>query len=303
MRCIFMPLFFALFFYCSAIQGQTHISASSKVLTVIIAEDVASDVQQFLAEKKLPITEVTDYSGKHSRRDVVEVILFHQALRLGGFEGTIQFSAQADIRRALRKLSQGRYAAWATSLPDSLIEQEQDLLKTEQLIPDGDYHVGLYTTRKNLQLLSPRTLDKLREYCIVSSNLWVADWETLRAMELPCLHSADRWELILRMLKKGRSQFTLAPFQNTPDMRLVTKEATLFPVPGIKIALLGKRHWVTSGKHPFGSMALSYLDKGLEKLHAKNTVRRAYRESGAIQDATDKWIVINKISRYKQSQD
>ncbi|WNO07651.1 hypothetical protein [Teredinibacter sp. KSP-S5-2] len=302
MRCIFMPLFVALFVHCPATYGQTPDSASSKVLTVIIAEDVASDVQRFLAEKKLPATGITDFGGKYSRRDVVEVILFHQALRLGGFEGTIQFSTQADIRRALRKLSQGKYAAWATTLPDSLIEEEQNLLKSEPLVYDSNYYVGLYTTRENLQLLSPRTLSKLREYCVVSSNLWVADWKTLQAMELPCLHSADRWELILRMLKKGRSQFTMAPFQNTPDMRFVTDEVTLFPVPGIKIALLGKRHWVTSGKHPYGSMTLSYLNKGLDILHSQGTVIKAYRESGTIQSTTDRWIVINKPNQKKPPQ-
>ena len=65
------------------------------------------------------------------------------------------------------------------------------------------------------------------------------------------------------MVYAGRADFTLAPFQDTPDLTISAYGITLKAIPGVKVVFEGSRHFVISRKHPLGASTYSALATGL----------------------------------------
>ena len=67
----------------------------------------------------------------------------------------------------------------------------------------------------------------------------------------------------------------------------------LVPIPGIKVALPGSRHWPVSKAHPRGEEVFNALMRGIEELEKKNIIQRAYEECGFFHPQVKDWILIN----------
>ena len=81
--------FFVLFSLLYMFPNSAISNDKRKPLSLVIASDVLSDYHKFLGDRE-PV-EIKDYSGNHSRRDVVEVVLLQQALARGGFQAEVLF--------------------------------------------------------------------------------------------------------------------------------------------------------------------------------------------------------------------
>ncbi len=285
-----------IFLVLLSLAASQIVKAEPDIIPIVVSKDTAQDYVSFLEDVNLEPEEITFFGGKHSRRDVAELILFIQALKLGGYAGQITIHPQNNIRRYLRRFSQGEFAAWATPLSLDFIKDHSNIVNTAPVTYEGEFEAGLYVLPENNKALSIRSLADLKRFCVVSSDLWVSDWKTLTALGLPCLHSVNHWSLMLQMVKKGRSDIILAPFQNTPDMKLITNDAKLIPIPSIKLALLGDRRWLVSSLHPMGKITHTHLEKGLKTLRKKGVITKAYTESGAWSPNTTRWKRLNLLS-------
>ncbi len=67
-----------------------------------VPADVMADYSRFL-NRRDPLS-ISDFSGPHSRRDVVEVVLLHQALALGGWGRALEFVDMPSGERLLREI-------------------------------------------------------------------------------------------------------------------------------------------------------------------------------------------------------
>ncbi|WP_038450276.1 hypothetical protein [Bdellovibrio bacteriovorus] len=266
-------------------------ASAAEVVQVGLIEDVLRDYKLFLQERD-PV-KITKFDGKHSRRDVVEVVLFMQALRHGKFAGQVQLVGLPSTGRLLEQLRKGKVAAlansaWAESVPDS------EVLKTEPLIRDGEFVVGIYTRPGHQKLLNAKLPEHFPNFSAVTNPDWGPDVKALHNLNVGKVFEVGHWELMTKMVSSGRVDFTLAPFRNTPDKTFSVGKEIYVPVQNYKVNLKGTRHWMTSKKHPGGMELHQALEKGRHFLDQEGILHRAYRESGFFQEDVKDWMLLNR---------
>lgn len=267
------------------------IQTKTQPITAVVAKDVYNDYLSYM-DGRSP-TSISSYDGPHSRRDVIELVLFYQALRWGGYKGDVKVVTHDNIRRELRKLAQGSYTTWTAPLSNAFLESKENMLFTDPVIYEGQYEVGLFTQINNPKALTATDLKSVKHLCIVSSRFWSDTWLTLSELNLPCTLEASRWDLMLKMVSSGRADATLGPFLNTEDMVWDLDGDKLYPIPGIKIALKGDRFWISSAINPKGKVIHKHLQAGLKILHQRNIISKAYQETGVWHDRTKNWKYLN----------
>jgi len=257
-------------------------------IPVSIYADVLADYHSFL-DGRNPV-EIKDYSGDKARRDVIEVVLFQQALALGGLDASLEMRVLPTYLRTQKELRKGSIAATTTTLWLNDLEQIKDaILITDALVEEGMFEAGLYTSTKNTKALNAKTIHDVRQLTAISNRNWRADWETLQALNLKSLTHTQHWEIMVKNVDQLRVDFLLAPFQPTESMQLSVDDVVLMPIPGMKVGLVGSRHFAISKNHPHGHIVSEALAKGLRILRANGIIEKAYVESGFFNQTAKKW--------------
>jgi hypothetical protein len=122
------------------------LAAQDSVL-IYIRDDVYSDYEEFIAGRD--VSAIKNFSGINIRRDVVDMILAQQALKLGGFKykftyapGKVNFRNTQMLQNGELLLSFDSY--WksdASPLSDSIYI-------SDEVIRNGEYVAGIYTSPK-----------------------------------------------------------------------------------------------------------------------------------------------------------
>ena len=251
---------------------------SDKLLPALIPDDVLLDYQRFLAGRD-PVG-ITDFSGPHARRDVIEVLLMQQALARQDNELRLSLTPMPTSQRLQAELRSGHAACSATSYWREDFPQADGLLFSDPLLEEGDFEVGFYTAADNDKALSARSLRDLLPLRVLSNRSWRVDWQTLEQLGFSELQHVASWNLMPRMVQQGRADLLLAPFQPTPDLSLTVEGIRLVPVPGLKLRMRGTRHFLISRTHPLGPRLRAQLNGGLARLKQQGLIRRAYEQSG-----------------------
>ncbi|MEJ6005934.1 hypothetical protein WG899_10280 [Paucibacter sp. AS339] len=274
-----------------ALLGATPVQAaqSSEPLLAAGPADVMADFQRFLNQRD-PLS-ISDFGGPYSRRDVAEVLLLHQALQAGAWTSSLRFLDMPSGERLLREIGSGHAICSATCYwSEDIAGAEADLTLSLPVLGQGEFEVGLYALPSNRQALAAKTLDDVRRLRVLSNRNWVVDWRTLDRLGLEQRQHVTNWELMPKMLAAGRADFLLAPFQASPDLSLQVGQVKLIPIPGIKIAMQGTRHYLISRNHPEGAQLKARLDAGLQVLRQQGRIRKAYTQSGFFNPAVSQWL-------------
>jgi len=260
----------------------------SVVVPVSIYSDILADYDSFLNGRN-PI-DISDYSGPNSRRDVIEVVIFQQALALGGLDASLEMVVIPTYLRTQTEIREGSVAATTTTLWLNELEQiKDDIYITEALVEEGMFEAGLYTSSKNQIALSAQNLQDVQRLTAVSNKNWKADWKTLQNLNLKSVIHTQHWEVMVKIVDQMRADLLLAPFQSTKDMHLSVGDVLLKPIPGMKVGLSGSRHFAVSKHHPLGQTVFDALTKGLRILRANGTIKKAYTESGFFNQTAKGW--------------
>jgi hypothetical protein len=263
-------------------------AAAEPLLPALIPDDVLRDYRRFLADRDP--SAVTDYSGPLSRRDVVEVVLLHQALARQDKALKLNMAPMPTSQRLQAELRAGHAACSATSYWRQDFPQPDGLLFSDPVLLEGEFEVGLYTTPINARALAARDLAAVRQLRVLSNDTWRVDWSTLQALGVTQLQHVASWNLMPRMLQQGRADLLLAPFQPTPDLSMSVEGIRLVPVPGLKVAMRGTRHFLVSATHSLGPRLRDQLNAGLARLRQQGLVRRAYEQSGFFNAKVADWV-------------
>lgn len=253
-------------------------AAGQPPLPALIPDDVLGDYQRFLAGRD-PAA-IADYGGPLSRRDVVEVVLIHQALARQDRSLRLSMAPMPSSQRLQAELRIGHSACSATSYWREDFPQPDGLLFSDPLLLDGEFEVGLYTTPDNARALAARGLADVQQLRVLSNDTWRVDWLTLQRLGITRLQHVTRWNLMPHMLQQGRADVLLAPFQPTPDLSMTVGGVRLVPVPGLRVGMRGTRHFLVSATHELGPRLRDQLNAGLAALRQQGLVRRAYEQSG-----------------------
>lgn len=266
------------------------INASGNEIIVMVSHDTLKDYNLFLKGRN-PLT-ITDFHGQDSRRDVVEVVLFQQALNLGHLPLKFNFIESPSYHRTLAEIEVGRAALSAESIWKSDIDPNK-FFATDPTIVEGEFEAGLYTIKSNSKAISARMLKDVQELTAVSSKAWAPDWKVLSQLKLKNLVDVTKWDSMVNMVNISRVDFLLAPFQPTPDMSLTFEGITLVPIPKIKVKLEGSRVFAVSKKHPLGPKIFKALNIGIKELKKKGIIKKAYEQSGFFNVKVKNWKKIN----------
>lgn len=232
------------------------------------------------------------YQRDQFYRDEVEILLMYQALSLGGLGVQLRPVMEADYRETLNRVATGDITLSGSSVWYRDVNPDEYFI-TRALIRPGEFVAGLYTVSSNRQAMSTKTLADIQKLKAVSSRDWSVDWQTLRQLPFKQLSHSGSTMLMYSMVLSGRADVLLAPFSAAEDMSLVYYTDAFIPVPGIKVALAGSRHWVVSRAHPDSEAIYAALERGLKQLRAKGLVIQAYRDSGFFHPQVRDWTLIN----------
>ncbi|MBT9491582.1 MAG: ABC transporter substrate-binding protein [Paucibacter sp.] len=273
----------------AAAIGGPSAWASEAVLAAGPA-DVMADYQRFLNQRD--VLHLSDFSGPYSRRDVVEVALFHQALHLGGWRKPMKFQDMPSVERLLRELGSGHVISSSTSYwSEDISGAEAHVQLSLPVIANGEFEAGFYTVPSNTRAMRVRSLQDLQALTGLSNQTWLVDWRNLKRLGLRVQHVTN-WELSPKMVAAGRADFLLAPFQATPDLSLQVGETRLVPIPGIKIGMQGTRHYLISKMHPDSQALQAALNTGLQQLRQQGVIRKAYVQSGFFNPKVSDWLLL-----------
>lgn len=264
-----------------------------------LAPDIKNDYLLFLADRTPE--EITFFGGPHARRDVAELILLQQALRLGGFKRPIKLVDEDNYFRGIRNVVEGRtLSIGGTIWLQDLDQAKERVFISPPIVRDGEFLVGIYTSPHNQLALGSKSLVELTQLRAVTSRQWKPDVQTLQALGFHKIMYAPNWVNMARMLNVGRVDITLAPFGMAPDLRIQVDGIELMPIPGIKMVIAGSRHWPISQKHPYGAEFSEALNKGVALLRNAGTIERAYRESGFFHPEVADWTLLNGGNKTRQ---
>jgi hypothetical protein len=284
---IILGIFLSIFSGLLSLPG-----AAANTVTAVVDEDIIIDYQLFIGDRD-PLT-VNYYGGPSARRDVIELVLLQQALHLGGYEGRVILRPENSYLRALKLIQDGKVpVSGALKWHEDIKPYTDTLFETPALVREGEFIAGLYTRATNQRALGATTLEQISHLSAASNAHWKADVATLKSLGIKKIHYSTYWVQIVRMVVAGRADVTLAPFQSNPDMKVIVDTVELVPIPGIKVALSGSRHWPVSKKHPQGAEIFAALEKGIAQLEKENIIQRAYEECGFFHPGVKTWTLLN----------
>jgi len=255
-------------------------------ILIYIRDDVFDDYVKFVNDRDVHTIKV--FSGKSIRRDVVDMIIAQQALKMGGFTHNFKYAAGKLNFRNTKMLESGRllisfdtyWLSDAKALNDSVYI-------SQPVIRKGEYIAGIYTSPNNKAVLAIKELSDLANFTAVSTPKWRTDWQTLQELPLKDLIREDEWLSQARMVNLGWIDFLLMAFNSTPDQSFNMEKIHLVPVKNIGIELKDSRHFVISAKHPRGKEALLAMNIGLNILRSKNRIVQAFTQAGFFIDSNE----------------
>jgi len=270
---------------------QSCFSVSAKPLTIYIRDDVYQDYLAFLNGRD--VLELTDFSGSFMRRDVADMVLLQQALKLGGFDNNFKYLPGKVNFRNTKMLESGELLlSFDTYWLSDANKLADKVYISSPIVKRGHYMAGIYSSPHNTKVFAITTLNDLKQLTAVSTPKWHTDWATLSALPLKELIREDEWLSQARMVHMQWVDFMLMPFYPSTDGSFVLEQIKLQLVPGIAVLLDDSRHFVISKQHPQGKQAYTALNKGLALLEQKGRIDQLYSQAGFFIDQK-KYKVLN----------
>lgn len=266
----------------------TSSKAATDKIILTVQTDVYEDYLCLLNDRAA--LDITDFKGECSRRDVVDIILLQQALKLGGLELPITFRTGNYELRNRQLLEDGFLLVSVDTFWLTEAKKVQDhLYISEPMLRKGEYIAGIYTSPKNKKALASRSLKQIRQLSGVSSQNWTADWAVMQQLGLKQLVDEPIWVSQVKLVDRQFVDFMLAPF----SVDFAKNGVLLKLIPDIALKLNDSRHYVLSKKHPLSEAAFKALNAGIAKMRQAGTIHKAYSDAGFFFATEHKWKIIN----------
>ena len=224
----------------------------------------------------------------------VEHVLFRKAVLLGGIDAVFEDFVVPNSTRGRASVYNGSVLSAGNAQWHSYYTELSDhVFESDEVIAQGVYEKGLYVAPDKLRQFTIRSRDDLTKLSAVSDKNWATDWVTLSRLPLTKLYSAPTRASQFKMVEAGRADFTLQDFSSSRDLAIEEQGVRLYPVPGVKIALMGTRHFFINKDLPNSGAVFEALQKGLKILKQRGEIDRALQESGVTNKAVSGWVRLN----------
>ncbi|WP_373997859.1 hypothetical protein [Bdellovibrio bacteriovorus] len=256
----------------------------------VVIEDVLEDYKKFLKGRN-PL-DIKDFSGPYSRRDVIELVLFQQALSAGGLHTLVILIPMPTYQRSIAELEKGYVDATANPVWETDLK-ESSTWKSISTVDPGQFVAGLYGKPKRIAELSNLSLSELKNKSITTSFVWESDVQALKKAGFTNIVDGGNWERMIRMVKHDRVDFLLSSFRAEKDLSFQVQDTKYIPLSGYKIILEGRRVWGVSRNSKKSKNLIAALNKGVPLLKQKGIIEKAYRQSGFFNSRVDHWKTIS----------
>lgn len=227
---------------------------------------------------------------RNASRPVVDLLLQLQALKAGGLDFDFELVKKLNYEQAKIEVIEGRAELSAETIwGDEIAANPNELLKTEEIIRNGEFTKGVYVLSTNAKMLQLTTVEELKDSVGAVVGSWSLDVKTMEQMKLKDLVKTARPEAVFAAIQKKQADFTLSEFSASPDMSTPFGEFKFVPVPNCKVAIMGSRSFVVSKLSPQAEEIHHALTSGLKILRDNGTIERAYKESGFFNPRVADW--------------
>jgi hypothetical protein len=274
-----------LVFFCSLVQAENLLSMS------VLSRDI-TNYHNFLIEQNKSVLDIESLESEYSNRNIACIVIIMQALHKGGYPAKLLIIKAPNYARELSMVKNGHSVimhqdAWDTAFDNNSV------YKSSEIIPRGNFVKGFYVKESDKKMYGVRNLEDLKPFTSVSNSRWEIDWATLEKIGLRSLSTTPTKESMIKMVLFRDIDFTLQEFTSSKDLSYETEQGKLIPVPGIKIALDGSRHFMVSKKHKNGKEVFQALEKGIKILRSEGTIDRYLTEAGFYREQVADWKTIN----------
>lgn len=274
---------FILFISLMAILGTSNLSAE---VVKISANKVIYDLFSEWTDNK-NCYGIDNFNTINIHRGVVELLLICKALKKGGLSPDIELEVMPNYIRALSEASKANVTMPAETAWKNEVD-ESNFYISDPIFEVGTIELGVYALPTNLSIMKINSLDELKKYKAVSSDSWVVDWATLKAMDVK-VYSVPKLDLMFKFIKAGRADFLLNEFSSEKDLSMEIEGIRLAPIPNIKVVLQESRHFIVSKKAPNAEKIFQALQKGLKELRLEGTILNYFEKSGIINSRVKHW--------------
>lgn len=268
-------------------------------ITMAVMQRDLDAYHAYLKEQGISVFDLRNLTGTrnlavpNNSRVLANMVIIMQALKLGGLSPKLTPMLAPNYTREMQLVKNGsalimHQDAWAEDFDNTVYQ-------SMAIIPNGKFVKGLYVKESSVEKIRIDKLEDFRNLTAVSNKLWEVDWRTLSQLNLKQLHSVTDKMRMLDVVMLREVDFTPQDFSPAEDMAYIIPQGRLLPVPGIKLALNGSRHFMVSKIHPDGARVFEALEKGLRIMHAKGTIHRYLTETRFYRAETEKWKTINSM--------
>jgi hypothetical protein len=249
----------------------------------------------FLREQGKSVFDVTSLKSQHTNRNVADMVIIMQALKLGGLSPNLKLVLAPNYARELAMVRSGNVLimhqdAWDVDFDDAVY-------KSDALIPKGKFFKGFYIKESSLGKIRIERLEDFQRLSSVSSPRWTVDWDTLSQLNLKALYQTQDKVEMFKLVLLRNVDFTAQEFSQSDDMSYDTEHGRLFPVPGVKLALNASRHLMVSRAHPQGDYVFQAIQKGLRIMHTNGSIERYLSDIRFYRTETKNWKILSVDSR------
>lgn len=275
-----------------ALNNATQLQAAEiPTVEVLVEDSVYDDYFRFLNNRS--VLEIHDFSSAGARRDVVDMVLVQQAIRLGGLNLNFQLKRGDFSVRSPKLFVRGDALVSFDSVWRSAARKyEQHVYISSPVIERGHYVAGLWTSPQNGKALAVQHSQDLQQLTAVSSKSYETDWRTLESLKLKNIRDEYAWISMATLVSKGWVDVMLAPFPRERPFVIKQDHVTLVAVEGVKVLLDDSRHFVVSKHHPLGAATFAALQRGMTQLREQGVLNRAYTECGFYNSAVETWTLL-----------
>lgn len=285
----------ALAVYISAGCSVDISAAELPPISLMIEQPRLDELRSYSAT--LELDEILARKDYGVDRESAEILLLHRALSLGGCAGPYQYQPleTRDYQRGSMLMEKANASVSATAWwPYDKDISDRNLRQSSAL--SHSFEVGLYSSQSRAAEISINQFEDFSSLTAVVGQLWIDDINLLKSLQLHHIYYQNHWPSMVKMIRGGRADFMLAPFQSRKDMVLLRDGIQLYPVEGIKLDMPRQRRWLFSLNDAAGERAWQCVEGGIQQLKQSGEIERAYRLSGVIHPDVKDWTLFSPLA-------
>ncbi len=216
-------------------------------------------------------------------RHVADLLIFQEALRLGGLTAEYHFKIVPNLRREFALLKSGSLVTSPRLITNGMFADQ--FHQSAAIIKPGEFKKLIYGLSSNKALMSVTKIDELKKFSAVLVDGWVSDQNKLKKLGISNITTTYNYPSIFKLIKFRNIDFTLLDLPSSNDLSEGYEGIKLIPVPNIVITLDDSRHFIISKNHVDSELIRGALEKGIAILRKNGDIKKYYQQAKFLQSS------------------